>query len=226
MSARSRTSRRSSSARSPRARRFEQQRCQAGVDRARRHRQRAADERRRHLRRAARGAQGRRADRGAGPDGQPAVRVGHPGRGQRRADDSARRGRHGARRRDREHEPGAARHPRPAQRPQARPGRARGLAVGGADRLPTAAARWRRPPRTARPSTASPASEQDEYALRSQQLADRAWTEGRFADEVVPVEVKTRKGVETGLPGRPHAARTRPRRGWRSCRPPSRRTAA
>jgi acetyl-CoA acetyltransferase family protein len=38
--------------------------------------------------------------------------------------------------------------------------------------------------------------DQDKYALRSQQLADRAWTEGRFADEVVPVEVATRKGRE------------------------------
>jgi acetyl-CoA acetyltransferase family protein len=37
---------------------------------------------------------------------------------------------------------------------------------------------------------------QDEYAMRSQQLAARAWTEGRFADEVVPVELKTRKGTE------------------------------
>src|SRR5688572_2983639 len=38
--------------------------------------------------------------------------------------------------------------------------------------------------------------EQDRYALRSQQLADRAWKEGRFADEVVPVEIKSRKGIE------------------------------
>jgi len=37
--------------------------------------------------------------------------------------------------------------------------------------------------------------EQDCYALRSQQLADKAWREGRFAEEVVAVEVKTRKGV-------------------------------
>ena len=37
---------------------------------------------------------------------------------------------------------------------------------------------------------------QDEYAIRSQQLAHKAWTEGRFADEVVPVELKSRKGVE------------------------------
>lgn len=37
--------------------------------------------------------------------------------------------------------------------------------------------------------------EQDCYALRSQQLAARAWNEGRMAEEVVPVEVKTRKGT-------------------------------
>ena len=36
---------------------------------------------------------------------------------------------------------------------------------------------------------------QDAYALRSQQAAARAWAEGRFADEVTPVEIKTRKGV-------------------------------
>jgi acetyl-CoA acetyltransferase family protein len=38
--------------------------------------------------------------------------------------------------------------------------------------------------------------EQDRYALRSQELAARAWKEGRFADEVVPVEIKSRKSVE------------------------------
>ena len=38
--------------------------------------------------------------------------------------------------------------------------------------------------------------EQDTYAIRSQQLAERAWKEGRFKDEVVPVELKSRKGVE------------------------------
>ena len=37
---------------------------------------------------------------------------------------------------------------------------------------------------------------QDEYAFRSQQLASAAWTAGRFADEVVPVDVNTRKGTE------------------------------
>jgi acetyl-CoA acetyltransferase family protein len=38
--------------------------------------------------------------------------------------------------------------------------------------------------------------EQDAYALRSQQLAARAWREGRLAEEVVPVELTTRKGTE------------------------------
>jgi acetyl-CoA acetyltransferase family protein len=38
--------------------------------------------------------------------------------------------------------------------------------------------------------------EQDRYAIRSQQLADKAWKECRLKDEVVPVEIKTRKGVE------------------------------
>jgi acetyl-CoA acetyltransferase family protein len=35
----------------------------------------------------------------------------------------------------------------------------------------------------------------DEYALRSQQLADKAWKSGVMKEEVVPVEIKTRKGV-------------------------------
>jgi acetyl-CoA acetyltransferase family protein len=37
--------------------------------------------------------------------------------------------------------------------------------------------------------------EQDAYALRSQQAASTAWASGRFADEVVPVEIKSRRGV-------------------------------
>ncbi len=37
----------------------------------------------------------------------------------------------------------------------------------------------------------------DRYALRSQQRAHAAWTSGLMADEVVPVEVKGRKGVTT-----------------------------
>jgi acetyl-CoA acetyltransferase family protein len=38
--------------------------------------------------------------------------------------------------------------------------------------------------------------EQDCFAIRSQQLAAKAWSEGRFKEEVVPVEIKGRKGVE------------------------------
>jgi acetyl-CoA acetyltransferase family protein len=38
--------------------------------------------------------------------------------------------------------------------------------------------------------------EQDCYAIRSQRLAEAAWNAGRFNDEVVPVEIKSRKGVE------------------------------
>src|ERR687896_337697 len=37
---------------------------------------------------------------------------------------------------------------------------------------------------------------QDCYAIRSQQLADKAWKEGRLKEEVVPIEIKSRKGVE------------------------------
>ncbi len=39
-------------------------------------------------------------------------------------------------------------------------------------------------------------AEQDEYALRSQQLAAKAWQEGRLAEEVVAVEIRVRKGLE------------------------------
>src|SRR5436190_19688367 len=38
--------------------------------------------------------------------------------------------------------------------------------------------------------------DQDLYALRSQQLAAAAWKAGRFAEEVVPIEIQSRKGSE------------------------------
>ena len=38
--------------------------------------------------------------------------------------------------------------------------------------------------------------DQDRFALRSQQLASKAWKAGRFAEEIVVVEVKGRKGME------------------------------
>jgi acetyl-CoA acyltransferase 2 len=37
--------------------------------------------------------------------------------------------------------------------------------------------------------------EQDCFAIRSQKLADEAWKSGKFTEEVVPVEIKTRKGT-------------------------------
>src|SRR5204863_3798432 len=37
--------------------------------------------------------------------------------------------------------------------------------------------------------------DQDRYAIRSQKHADDAWKHGRFAEEVVPVEIKTRRGT-------------------------------
>src|SRR5947208_272654 len=37
--------------------------------------------------------------------------------------------------------------------------------------------------------------EQDKYALRSQQAAKRALDEGFFADEIIPVEIKNKKGT-------------------------------
>jgi acetyl-CoA acetyltransferase family protein len=39
--------------------------------------------------------------------------------------------------------------------------------------------------------------EQDRYAMRSQRLAHDAWAQGRLGEEVVPVEIKTRRGTTT-----------------------------
>src|SRR5215471_7596605 len=41
--------------------------------------------------------------------------------------------------------------------------------------------------------------EQDEYALRSQERAAAATTAGKFVDEVVPLEIKSRKGEATSF---------------------------
>ena len=40
-------------------------------------------------------------------------------------------------------------------------------------------------------------TDQDEFSVQSQQKAAAAWDSGRFSDEIVPVEVKQRKGVVT-----------------------------
>lgn len=39
--------------------------------------------------------------------------------------------------------------------------------------------------------------EQDAYAIQSYERSAKAWTEGKFKDEVIPVEIKGRKGVVT-----------------------------
>jgi acetyl-CoA acetyltransferase family protein len=49
--------------------------------------------------------------------------------------------------------------------------------------------------------------EQDRFALRSQELASRAWQEGRLAEEVVPVEIKSRGGPRDGRPARERIVR-------------------
>ena len=218
-----------------------------GDGRPRRLRQRPADELGCRLRRAPCRAQGRRADRGAGADGQSALRLRHSVGHQRRADDPARRGRRRAGRRHREHEPGAARHPRAAKRPAPRAGPARGLPLDLAPRPATAAARWPAPPRTARRSTASRA--RSRIATRSA-ASSSPMPRGRRA--ALPTKScrsrsRRRKGVEVfaaddhmrpdstleGLAKLPaafskngcvtagNASRHRRRRAPRSCSPPS-----
>ena len=174
--------------------------------RPRRVRQRVAEQRQRRLRGAPYRVEGRPAGGSAGADGQPALRLGHPGGDQRRADDSAGRGGPRADRRDREHEPDAARDPRLAQRAAAR---TRALE----DTL------WSALLDTHCGCTMAATAEncaakygisreaQDAYAVRSQQLAARAWADGRFEDEVVPVETEDAHRHGAVRPGRPPATR-------------------
>ena len=67
---------------------------------------------------------------------------------------------------------------------------------------------------------------QDDYALRSQQLRRRGVEETAGSkDEVVPVEIKSRKGTELFAQD-DHMRPETTMEGWRSCRPRSARTAA
>ena len=176
---------------------FEKTGVKPGVDRPRRDRQRHADQRRRRVRRAAHRAQGRRPGRRPGADRQSAVRLRHPGCGQWRADDSTRRGERRAHRRRREHESGAACHPRPSQRAEARTGQARGLAVGGAARHATAAARWRSPPRTAPPNTVAAAGPGRIRAAESAAGRQAPGARGGSPTKSCRSTSRRRKGVET-----------------------------
>ena len=102
--------------------------------RSRRLRQRPADQLGCGVWRPACRAQGGSAGQRPGADGQPAVRIGHRGRHSGGASDPSRRGGRGAHGRRGEHEPGAARDSRPAERPASRSGTAGGHAVVGAPR--------------------------------------------------------------------------------------------
>ena len=194
-------------------------------DRPRRFRQRAADQRRRRLRRAARRPQSRRPGRSAGADGQPPVRLRHPGGHQRRADDPAWRSGRRAHRRDGEHEPGAARHPRPAQRAAPRTGPARRHIVvcparhalrlhdggdGGELRreLRRSRARSRTDTRFAASSWRMPRGGRDGCAKKSCRSKSNPAKASRCSRRTTT------------------CARIRRSRGWRSSPPPSARTAA
>ena len=86
---------------------------------------------------------------------------------------------------------------RPGTRCSTTPRRApRSVAAGGARpgptrartaSCPTSTSRWARPPRTSRSSRASPAQEQDEFGVRSQNLAEKAIADGFWAREITPV---------------------------------------
>ena len=60
--------------------------------------------------------------------------------------------------------------------------------------MPSTAITWATPPRTSPGSGRSPAQQQDEFAVASQNKAEAAQKAGRFKDEIAPVTVKTRKG--------------------------------
>ena len=60
--------------------------------------------------------------------------------------------------------------------------------------MPSTATTWAIPPRTSRGSGRSPAQQQDEFAVGSQNKAEAAQKAGKFKDEITPVTIKSRKG--------------------------------
>ena len=126
-------------------------------------------------------------------------------------------------------------HPEPGLRRCADQGRA-AVAEGGADRWPdprddgelpdVVHRRWARPRRTSRLSRASPAQEMDEFAVRSQNLAEKATVDGFWAREITPVTLPDGTVVATDdcpAPGRHPRARRRPEAGVPPRRPGDRR---
>jgi acetyl-CoA C-acetyltransferase len=67
--------------------------------------------------------------------------------------------------------------------------------------------------------------EQDEFAVASQQRAERAINDGVFKDEIAPIEVPDKAGLRRSTRTRPRGPALRPTR-LPSCAPPSARTAA
>ena len=78
--------------------------------------------------------------------------------------------------------------PRPAP-PSARRARRRraGTTRARTACCPTSTSRWARPPRTSPRSRASPAQDQDEFGVRSQNLAEKAIANGFWEREITPV---------------------------------------
>ena len=156
-------------------------------------------ERRRRQPGAGGGAQGRLPRGGAGLHRHAPVRLRAAGGGQRRPGDPLRRRRDRRRRRRREHEPCA-------RTTCAAPASASSRATAWSSTRTPRASRARSPRRSTATSpwgcTAEnlaeqygiPREAQDEYALRSQERAFAAIENGRFEDEIVPVEVPARKG--------------------------------
>ena len=171
--------------------------------RARHRRQRHADERRRDLLRAPRRAQGGTAHRDARAHREPPLRLRLPGHRQRRGADPPRRDRGGARRRHREHDPGAA----PCSAARARAGRS-------ARRRPVEDSLWsaltdsycNTPMAVTAENLATKygitRQQCDEYALSSQQRWAAANEAGRFKDEIVAHRAPDPKKGAVELRGR------------------------
>ena len=100
------------------------------------------------------------------------------------------------RRRHGEHEPGAARDPRPAQRP-ASSGRASSKTTLWEALLdPYCGCTMAMTAENCAAKYGISREEQDGTRSAASSSPTEAWSDGRFADEVVPVEIKTRKGVQ------------------------------
>ena len=145
---------------------------------------------RRHLSGAPRRPASRAADRRAGADRQPALRLGPAGDSLGRAVAGAGERDLRAGRRHREHEPGAARRARRAQRfsPRTTTSRSK-IRSGRRSPIRTATRRWRSPPRTWPRNTASRARSATSSRSPVKNARWRRKASGYFAEEIVPVDV-------------------------------------